>query len=124
MEFRVIVHASNPVDALPQDDVAKMFRRQEKAWKEWDGGPRVEPVDQKWSAPVRVSFTQRVHGSSPREIRTYWHRQIFSAREAPPLQRDTDEEVIDFVASTPGGIGYVTADTKLPATVKELRIEE
>ena len=124
VEFRVIVHATNPVDSLPRQDAAKMFRRQVRRWKDWPGEPRVEPVDQKVSAPVRVSFTRSVHGRSLQRLQSYWHRQIFTGRGVPPPIRDSDQEVIEFVERMTGGIGYIRASTALPDTVKELKLEE
>lgn len=123
LEYRVIVHATNPVEALPRETVARMFRRQESRWRDWDGEPRVEPVDQRINAEVRVSFTRKIHGQSLQALRSYWQRKIFTGRGVPPPMRDSDEEVIDFVGRMSGGIGYVAAGTPLPETVRELTVE-
>jgi ABC-type phosphate transport system substrate-binding protein len=34
----------------------------------------------------------------------------------------SDEEIVSFVASTPGAIGYVSAGTRLPDTVREVAV--
>lgn len=122
VDFRVIVHATNPVESLPREDVAKMFRLQIRRWKDWDDEPRVEPVDHKLGAAVRLSFTLQVHGRSLQRVQSYWHRKVFSGRGVPPPTRDSDEEVIQFVSRMEGGIGYIEAGTPLPETVKELRL--
>ena len=124
VDFRVIVHASNPVESLPREDVAKMFRLQIRRWRDWPGEPRVEPVDQKLSAAVRVSFTRQVHGQRLQRVQSFWHRKLFSGRGVPPPTRDTDEEVIQFVSRMEGGIGYIEAATPLPKTVKELSLDD
>ncbi|MBC8085956.1 MAG: phosphate ABC transporter substrate-binding protein, partial [Phycisphaerae bacterium] len=41
----------------------------------------------------------------------YWQQQIFSGKDVPPASKHTDEDVINFVKSTPGGIGYVSASS-------------
>ncbi len=124
LEFRIIVHATNPADSLPREVVAKMFRRQVKRWKNWPGKPRVEPVDQKFGSPTRMAFTREVHQWSLRYLRTFWQRKVHSGQGAPPPNRDSDQGVIEFVSRMPGGIGYIRAGTALPDTVKELKLED
>ena len=40
----------------------------------------------------------------------------------PPLERTTDAEVLEYVPSTPGAIGYVSAGAELGAQVKVLSV--
>jgi ABC-type phosphate transport system substrate-binding protein len=40
----------------------------------------------------------------------------------PPRTKETDVEVVDYVASHPGGIGYVAVGTAVPSTVKVLKV--
>jgi hypothetical protein len=54
-------------------------------------------------------------------VRDYWQRQIATGM-MPPMVKSSDEEVIVFVASNAGAIGYVSADVTLPASVKVLTI--
>jgi hypothetical protein len=42
----------------------------------------------------------------------------------PPMVKSSDGEIISFVASTRGSIGYVSAETPLPDSVKVLAIVE
>jgi ABC-type phosphate transport system substrate-binding protein len=40
----------------------------------------------------------------------------------PPPVKTSDEEIVSFVASTPGAIGYVSASTPLPDSVREVTV--
>jgi ABC-type phosphate transport system substrate-binding protein len=40
----------------------------------------------------------------------------------PPPVKTSDEEIVAFVASTPGAIGYVSSGTPLPDTVREIAV--
>ena len=40
----------------------------------------------------------------------------------PPPVKTSDEEIVSFVASTPGAIGYVSSSTPLPDSVKMVEI--
>ena len=51
----------------------------------------------------------------------HWYTRL--ARKRPPLAKSTDEDVIAFVAGTPGGIGYVSAPAELPPTVREVALQ-
>ena len=41
-------------------------------------------------------------------VKSYWNQQIFSGRDVPPVEKKSDAEVLTFVRSTPGAIGYVS----------------
>ena len=39
----------------------------------------------------------------------YWQTLVFSGRDVPPVVRHSDEEVLSFVRTQPGAVGYVSA---------------
>jgi hypothetical protein len=41
----------------------------------------------------------------------------------PPIVKETDADVVAFVASNSGSIAYVSEDAVLPANVKVLKIQ-
>ncbi len=108
--FKVIVNKDNPSPGLKKGGVAFMFM---KMATKWDHGAAVEPVDQLPDSPVRAVFSADIHGRSAEEIGAIWQRAIFAGRGEPPPQVGSDAEVVAWVASRPGGIGYVSdgADT-------------
>lgn len=120
----VIVNEQNPVRSLSREEVARIFTKRTVRWEDWDGMPRVEPVDQQYSSAVREVFTREVHGKPLSSIRTYWHRLIFSGRGAPPLQKNTDEEVMAYVRENPGAIGYVVGGSDLVPGVRSIELTD
>jgi hypothetical protein len=54
---------------------------------------------------------------------SYWMRQVSGGGLRPPMVKETDEEVLAFVASNSGSIAYVSEDAGLPAAVKVLKIQ-
>ena len=103
---RVIVNPALPVQALPREQVSRVFLRKVARW---DGGVPVNPVDLDPAAPARGAFTRAVHRRTVPMITGYWQRQIFSGRQLPPPSGASDADVIAYVRSTPGAIGYVSA---------------
>ncbi len=44
-----------------------------------------------------------------REVDAYWQGLVFSGKASPPPTVGSDQEVVSFVRSTPGAVGYVSA---------------
>jgi ABC-type phosphate transport system substrate-binding protein len=108
--FKIIVHPNNPVRSMSQDFLAQAFFKQTMRW---DTGQTIEPVDLPLSAPARQAFSTHVLKRSVPAVRAYWLQRIFSGRQVPPLELDSDAAVVRFVAGAPGAVGYVSsaADT-------------
>lgn len=102
--YVVIVHPDNPAASVSAAEVSRMFLKQTPKWP--NGWP-VLPVDLSAASTVRELFSQRVLGRSARSVKSYWKQQIFSGRGVPPPERESDAEVVRFVLSNRGAIGYV-----------------
>ena len=46
-------------------------------------------------------------GKDVSDVNAYWSRQVFSGRAQPPAKVGTPEDVLKWVASHPGGIGFL-----------------
>ncbi len=71
---------------------------------------------------MRQSFTREIHEKSVENLDAFWQRQVFSGRATPPPAKASDAEVIAYVRSAPGAIGYVSAGASTTG-VKEIRLE-
>ena len=118
LTVRIIVHPQVKGTQIPQASVAAIFLKQAPRWS--DGTP-VVPVDQSVKSPVRSVFSNRVLGQALMDVQIYWQRKM-SAGLLPPPVKTSDEDVITFVASNPGAIGYVSAATAVPDSVKTLEV--
>jgi ABC-type phosphate transport system substrate-binding protein len=118
-EFRVVVHASNPTRTAERSFLADAFLKKVTRWGE---GEAIRPADLRPSAQARRSFTERILKRSVGAVRSYWQQRIFSGRDVPPPELESDEEVLAFVAKHPGAVGYVSGSAKLKG-VKELLIK-
>lgn len=104
--FKVIAHEGVAESELPSDVVAKLFLKQSP---KFPSGTAAKPVDLKKDSPVRVEFSTAVVGRPVAAVETYWQQQIFAGKEVPPPAKASDDEVLAYVRSTPGAIGYVSA---------------
>lgn len=110
-DFQLVANNSVPATSLTKSAVSAIFMKKTMKWE--DGTPIVA-ADQNDKSPVRDAFTTFVHGKSVAAIKSFWQQQIFSGRDVPPVEQPGDAQVLAFVRSTPGAVGYIGAKT--PAT--------
>jgi ABC-type phosphate transport system substrate-binding protein len=118
-EYRVVVHASRGIKTISQADLGDCFTRRKL---EWADGVRVTPLDLTVLSDVRRSFTKDVFGGSVNSVMAYWEKEISMGRRHPPSVKASDEEVIAFVQSNEGAVGYVSSKTVLPAGLNALTV--
>ena len=102
--FLVVVNASNPATSISREQLSQIFL---KRVERWPNGAPVDPIDLAPSAPPRVAFTTAIHHKAVRAVRTFWQQQIYSGRDVPPPEKETEQDVIAYVRSHPGAVGYV-----------------
>lgn len=111
--FQLVVDPENPADDLPRDLVADVFL---KANTRWPDGTAARPVDQKPDTGVRKAFSERILRRSVAAVRSYWQQRIFSGRDVPPPELESDEAVVRYVHEHRGAVGYVSATTNAAGT--------
>ncbi len=119
--YRIIVNVANPVDAISKKELAKIFL---KKVDKWDNGYEVHPVDLIESSPVRNIFTEDIHKKEIAKIIAYWNKEFFKNQTHMPPQMQNGWDVVNYVESDSGAIGYISS--AIPITgyqVKELIIK-
>jgi ABC-type phosphate transport system substrate-binding protein len=118
--YRVIVHPGVKGNQIPRATLTSIFLKQAPKWG--DGSP-VQPVDQSMRSPVRQSFAADVLQRPLVELQMFWSRRMATGVTPPPVKQ-TDADVVAYVAATPGSIGYVSTTIPLPDTVRSIAIVE
>ncbi|HXS19081.1 MAG TPA: hypothetical protein VN764_17905 [Polyangiaceae bacterium] len=108
--FYVIAHPSVAATSLPTRFVADAFL---KKVTRWESGAVIHPVDLPSTSKTRIAFTDQVLRRSVAAVRSYWQQRIFSGRDVPPPEVDTESQVVKYVAGHPGALGYVSDSTEL-----------
>jgi ABC-type phosphate transport system substrate-binding protein len=117
--FVVIVNDANATRSVSRDDLSRIFLRQRT---DFPSGAAAAPVDLAEGSSVREAFSQAVHGRSAAAVQAYWQRQIFSGRGVPPIQKASDDDVVAYVRSNPGAVGYVSRGTALGGGVHVVQV--
>jgi ABC-type phosphate transport system substrate-binding protein len=122
--FVVIVAAANPARSIKRQELARFFLKKTGRWSDGQG---VIPVDQSAGSPVRSAFTRAVLAvegmGQISAVQNFWLQQVYSGRSTPPTVKASDAEIVAFVASNPGAIGYVAAASAVGG-VKVLTVTE
>ena len=117
--YKVIVNAANPEASIRRSELSDMFL---KKTTRWSHGEASVPVDQSTTSPARAAFSKDVHRQGVDTLLQYWQQQIFSGRDTPPRVKLTDADVMSFVQSNAGAVGYVSERATLIDGVKELPV--
>ncbi len=109
--FQIIVHPKNPTAALARDWVAQAFLKRTTRWHD---GTAIKPVDLHPDSAVRRTFSRTILSRSVAAVRNYWRQRLFSGRDIPPPELESDAAVARYVAKHEGAIGYVAAGSEHP----------
>jgi ABC-type phosphate transport system substrate-binding protein len=70
-------------------------------------GSHAVPVTLKGGA-VHEVFLKKHLGKSPGDFRAQWRKAVFTGQGAMPRAFDSESALIEYVAATPGALGYVS----------------
>jgi hypothetical protein len=70
-------------------------------------GSHAVPVTLKGGA-VHEVFLKKYLGESPGDFRAQWRKAVFTGQGAMPRAFDSESALIEYVAATPGALGYVS----------------
>jgi ABC-type phosphate transport system substrate-binding protein len=73
-------------------------------------GTHVVPITLK-GGPAHEVFLRNHVGETPEDFRALWRKAVFTGQGAMPKACDSEAALIDYVAETPGAIGYVSRIT-------------
>ena len=106
-EVEVIVHPSNNA-ALDKDAIKRIFLGKTRAFP---GGGEAVPVALKEGTAENQEFTKSVLSKTPKQLKAYWAKMVFTGKGTPPRQLDGTAKVLELIAANPSLIGFVPAGT-------------
>lgn len=108
--YQVIVNPHNPEASAERKFLEDAFLKKVTRWPNDDV---IRPVDLPAKSPVRRKFSEEVLNRSVESVKEYWNQRIFSGRDVPPPELDTDADVVAFVLKYDGAVGYVSGSANL-----------
>lgn len=103
----LIAHPNIEQAGLSRSTVRSIFTMRMTSWP--NGQPvRVFVLGDK--DDLHATFSKRILGVFPHQLRRAWNRQIFSGTGQAPEKVADEKEMLDRVTQTPGAIGYISEE--------------
>lgn len=116
----VIVVANKSVKSsdVSADELKDVFSGDKSSLKD---GSHVTPVTLKGGA-VHEAFLKKFVGKNDAAFRTAWRSLVFTGQGSMPKTFDTEAALLEYVAATPGAIGYASGGAATHEGVKTLAV--
>jgi ABC-type phosphate transport system substrate-binding protein len=108
--YLVITNPSNPSTTVERQFLEDAFL---KKTTRWSNDEVIRPADLVPTSPIRRRFSEEVLNRSVEAVKGYWQQRIFSGRDVPPPEFESDDDVVKYVLKYPGAVGYVAPNANL-----------
>ncbi len=102
----VITNKASNVGSLTASQVKALFLQKAKSFP---SGAVAVLGDQSKNSAARNEFGSKVLGKSPKKLKRYWSKRVFSGKGIPPKVVGNDDAMKAWVAETPNNLGYISA---------------
>lgn len=103
----VVNSAANPQPILSQSMLCAIFGMRLKKWE--DGLP-IKVFVLPDENPLHITFSKKVLGVFPYQLRSAWDRLVFSGTGEEPIKVQSEQQMRAIVGSTSGAIGYLSRE--------------
>ena len=104
-QVTIIANHSVPETTISQNELGEIFLGKRV---KWSNNSRIDIVVSQ-AQDLHASFLKEYVGRSPSQFEIYWRKMLFTGQAQMPVSFKTDQDVINYVANTPGAIGYVSS---------------
>jgi ABC-type phosphate transport system substrate-binding protein len=108
--FQIIVNPANPTTSVERRFLMDVFL---KKVTRWPHDELIRPADLDAGSPVRRRFSDQILRRSVAAVKSYWQQLVFSGRDVPPPELDSDWQMVRYVLKYPGAIGYISPGANL-----------
>lgn len=102
-----VVMIANPqlaIDAIPRDTARAIFAMRQRTTP---NGEAIHVMVLPDDHPVHARFAKGLLDVYPHQLRLAWDRMVFSGTGQAPERVASQAEMLQQVATTPGGLGYI-----------------
>ncbi len=100
----IVANKDVPVSQITNADLRNIFTGTRSRFSD---GSRAVPVLLK-GGPVHEVFLRKHVGDTPDEFRMRWRKAVFTGQASMLREFNSEVLLLQFIASTPGAIGYVS----------------
>jgi len=107
LEIAIIVNGQNS-NTLTKETIAQIYTGNKSSWPD---GTRILACDQKLESQTAKAFLSTYARKNASDYQALWMEKMLSGAANPPKSFGSDNDVIEFVASNKGAIGYVAKES-------------
>lgn len=112
----IIANKSNPNTSISAKEAKTLYLKKIKSkWPQ--SGEAIVPVSINGNNDVKNAFNDKVLGMSENDVNRHFVQLQYSSAAKPPAKVSSEADLIQYVASNPGAIGYALKGSTLPANV-------
>lgn len=116
----VIANDKLPISSIAKSSLSDIFLGEQSQWSD---GSKIAFVIFNNDA-VQEEFFSNYVGRSKSQFNAYWKKKVFSGQAMSPTSFDSEAEVVNFVKSNPGAIGFVSSAASGLEAVKKIQVSE
>jgi hypothetical protein len=103
-DVMIVVNPRSAVSQITETQLRDIFIGSRS---QFEGGVHAIPVLLK-GGPAHEVFLHRHIGETPAEFRGRWRKAVFTGQGSMPKEFLSEAALLEYVAATPGAIGYVS----------------
>ena len=119
-EFQIVANANVGFDQMSVTNFRKVYLKKVPVLPDGEAAYVVGLEE----GDARKDIVKNVLRRSESSLNAYWSRLIFSGRTSMPRLFETDQQLLEFVAKTPGAIGFTNAGVELIDGVKAIELTD
>lgn len=100
----IIVNPAVPETVIESKDLQRIYLGKQTQWQD---DTSIVPVMLK-SGPLHETFIEQYVDRSVQRFVTYWRQMVFTGKGIPPKSFARESELVAYVASTPGSVGFAS----------------
>lgn len=104
---KIIVNDQVEIQTISHNTIQKIYLGKKQTW---DNGLKIIPVMLS-ECPIQEIFLKEFVQRNYALFNAYWLRAIYTGTGVPPVTFSSESELIEYVRSTPGAIGYAANST-------------
>ncbi len=103
-DVTIVVSKDSKISEISARDLRAIYMGTKTRFSD---GSHAVPVTLK-GGPIHEVFLHNHLGEGPDEFRAQWRKAVFTGQGAMPRAFDSEAALIEYVAATPGALGYVS----------------
>lgn len=104
----VVINSSNGTTQLSHQELLAIFTMRQRSWP--DGTP-ITVFVLSTKSTTHARFCKDLLKVFPHQLQTIWDRLVYSGSGTAPIELKTGQALLEKLAATPGGIGYMESST-------------